>query len=122
MILPPYVVESLQLLPSSIPSTRVEFKQSFPLHRNNVIRTLEDFALNLLFNPSIVLSKRVRELLTPYKSYLIKLSSKGVPLKDKRALLSRKGYLFVPALLKVVLPIVKRHDVSPHETDTITPL
>ncbi len=110
MPVPPYVLASLPRLAKISKLGPKKGQQLFSAifgRDNNCYRAVISFAKNAVFNESLSLSAASKKKLSPNRNQYLKLASRKLTYQQKVSLIRRKGYMFVPQLVSVMVPVVQ---------------
>jgi len=108
--LPSYVVEALPIFERVLAVGKGQ-KQNHVLQtaltHKECTKAIVEFAHNVLFNDAVRIDASLRRRLREHKADYEKLASRSVDLAAKRRLILKRGRLFVPVLLKTIVPYLK---------------
>ncbi len=110
MSVPAYIVVSLPKLTKLAKLGPKKAQQLFSAvfgKDKNCYRSVISFAKNALYNDSLRLTQTMKKKLSSNKAQYLKLASSSLTYQQKVSLIRRKGYMFVPQLVCVMVPIVQ---------------
>lgn len=104
-MIPQYIVDS-------IPKLKELAKNFTPVIKAKLLRIIFELALNALHNPSLLLTPSDIQNLKVHKRHYIQLIDKKTSLRQKQLLIKKKGHLFIPVLIRIVLLRIGRYVLS----------